>query len=361
MRTMAVANQKGGCGKTTTAINLAACLTLKGRTALLVDLDPQAHATTGVGINVEDIERSMHDVMMGECGIRDITRQVVPGFDIAPATVILSATEQRLSGRPGREDKLRDALHRIDGAYDYVIVDCPPSIGLLTFNALRACNEAVIPIESSFFSLWGVGRLLDMTEIMREELSHDIRVKVLCTMYDGRARFSREIVEDVAKHFQERTYVTIIHQNVRLREAASYGLPITEYDRRARGFKEYLALAGEVLADEDEVKVEEALQTSLPTPQKEYYGPRLVPGGIMFRLDAPEARQVAVIGDFNSWEEPWELNDDDEDGIWITIARLDSGTYQYKFIVDGDWTSDPANPANVDDSHGGRNSVVVVR
>jgi chromosome partitioning protein len=361
MRTMAIANQKGGCGKTTTAINLAACLALKGRTALLIDLDPQAHATTGVGVNVESVDRSMYDVMLGECGIHDVAREVTSGFEIAPANVMLSAFEQKLAGQPGREDRLKDALHAIEYDYDYIIVDCPPSIGLLTFNALRACNEAIIPIESSFFSLWGVGRLLDMTEIIREELSHEVRIKVLCTIFDGRARFSKEIVEDVAKHFQERTYVTIIHQNVKLREAASYGLPITEYNKRARGFKEYLALAGEVIADEDEVKVEEAMQSSFPTPQKETYGPRPVPGGIMFRLDAPEARRVAIVGDFNAWQEPWELHDDDEDGIWIAIARLDPGTYQYKFIVDGEWQPDPTNPVNVDDTHGGRNSVVVVR
>ena len=361
MRTLAITNQKGGCGKTTTAINLAACLALKGRTVLVIDLDPQAHATTGLGVDVADLEHSIYDVLMSECKLRDVTRSIGTGFEIAPSGILLSAFEQSMAGQPGREDKLRDAFHNIEYDYDYVIVDCPPSIGLLTFNALRACNEAIIPIESSFFSLWGVGRLLDMIELIREELSHDVRVKALCTMYDGRARFSAEIVDDVVRHFKERTYRTIIHMNVKLREAASYGLPISEYNKRARGFREYLSLSGEVIQDEEEVKVEEALQSSLPSPQKETYGPRPVPGGVLFRLDAPEARRVEIVGDFNSWQEPLDLNDDDEDGIWLAIARLDPGTYQYKFIVDGLWQCDPANPVNVDDTHGGKNSVVVVK
>jgi chromosome partitioning protein len=361
MRTMAIANQKGGCGKTTTAINLSACLARKGRTVLLIDLDPQAHATAGVGIDVAHIDKSVYDVLLGDCGFGQITKHVGEGFDIAPSNVLLSAFEQKMAGEPGREDRLRSALHKIEFAYDYIIVDCPPSIGLLTFNALRACNEALVPIESGFFSLWGVGRLLDMIELIREDLSHEVRIKALCTMYDGRTKFAAEILDDVNNHFMERTYSTVIHSNVKLREAASYGTPIPQYDRRARGYREYMDLAREVIADEDRVRVEEAVQTSVPTPEKETYGPRPVAGGILFRLDAPGARNVEIVGDFNSWGEQIRLNDDDEDGIWIAIARLDPGTYQYKFIVDGQWRTDPSNPTGVDDTHGGRNSVLVVR
>jgi chromosome partitioning protein len=361
MRTIATANQKGGCGKTTTAINLSACLALKGRTVLLLDLDPQAHATMGVGVSLESVNQGIYEVLLGKAKLKDVLRPVTEGFDLVPSTLLLSVFEQRFAGSPGREDRLMMALHQLEIGYDYVVVDCPPSIGLLTFNALRACNEAIVPIEGSFFSLWGVGRLLDMVEVIREELSHDVRLKALCTMYDGRARFCKEIVEDVVNHFRDRCYRTIVHSNVKLREAASYGLPITEYSRRARGFREYLALAEEVIADEDEVRVEEALKTSVQVPERESYEPLRVPGGVLFKLQAPEARQVAVAGDFNSWAEPIILNDDDEDGVWIAITRLDPGTYQYKFIVDGNWRVDPSNPIDVDDSHGGRNSVMVIR
>jgi len=361
MRTIAIANQKGGCGKTTTAINLAACLATKGRRVLLVDLDPQAHATMGLGIDVEEVDQGIHAVLLGEARLVDVRRTVSTGFDIAPSTVMLSSFEQRLAGQPDRENKLMRALHDLEMDYDYVVVDCPPSIGLLTFNALRACNEAIVPIETSFFSLWGVGRLLDMLDLIREELSHEVRLKALCTMYDGRARFSREIAEDVENHFKARAYRTIIHVNVKLREAASYGQSIADYDRRARGFREYLSLAEEVITDEDEVRVEEAVQTSVPAPEKEAYGPVRVSGGILFKLEAPDAKRVAVVGDFNYWQEPIELNDDDEDGVWIAIARLDPGTYQYKFMVDDTWQPDPCNPVAVDDAHGGRNSIVVVK
>jgi chromosome partitioning protein len=361
MRTIAIANQKGGCGKTTTAINLAACLTIKGRTVLLIDLDPQAHATMGLGIDFEEVDQGIHAVLLGEARLRDVRRPIGTGFDLVPSTVMLSSFEQRLAGQPDRENKLLNALRTLETYYDYILIDCPPSIGLLTFNALRACNEAIIPIEASFFSLWGVGRLLDMLDLIREELSHEVRIKALCTMFDGRAKFSREIAEDVESHFKDRAYQTIIHINVKLREAASYGQSIADYDRRARGFREYLSLAGEVVADEDEVKVEEAVQSSAPATQKEAYGPVRVPGGVLFKIGAPGARRVAVMGNFNSWREPIELNDDDGDGIWTAITRLDPGTYQYKFMVDDRWQPDPGNPVEVDDAHGGRNSIVVVK
>lgn len=360
MRTIALANQKGGCGKTTTAINLSACLAYKGKRVLLIDLDPQAHATMGVGVKVEELSRSMYEVMLEGAGVEEITREVRPLMDIAPAAVVLGAAEQRLAGVDGRENRLLNALGAVQKPYDYIIVDCPPSIGLLTFNALRACNEAIIPIEASFFSLWGVGRLLDMVDLIKEELSHEVRYKALCTIYDGRSKFSAEIAEDVFSHFEDRVYDTIIHTNVKLREAASYGMPITEYSRRSRGYREYLRLANEVLREEAVVRVEEAVQTSVERPLKEIYGPVPVAGGVLFRIDAPAARSVGLIGDFNGWGEPVELNDDDGDGVWIAIARLDPGTYEYKFIVDGDWRKDPTNPADVDDRHGGRNSVVVV-
>jgi chromosome partitioning protein len=360
MRTIALANQKGGCGKTTTAINLSACLAYKGKRVLLIDLDPQAHATMGVGVKVEDLSRSMYEVMLEGASIDEVTQEVRPLMDIAPAAVVLGAAEQGLAGLDGRENRLLNALGAVTKPYDYIIVDCPPSIGLLTFNALRACNEAIIPIEASFFSLWGVGRLLDMIDLIKDELSHEVRYKALCTIYDGRSKFSAEIAEDVFSHFKDRVYGTIIHTNVKLREAASYGMPITEYTRRSRGYREYLRLANEVLREEAVVSVEEAVQTSVERPVKETYGPVPVPGGVLFRISAPGAREVSLIGDFNGWSEPMSMNDDDEDGVWIAIARLDPGTYEYKFVIDGDWQTDPNNPADVDDRHGGRNSVVVV-
>jgi chromosome partitioning protein len=361
MRTVAIVNQKGGCGKTTTAINLSACLGAKGRSVLLVDLDPQAHATAGVGLGPKEAGQSMYEVMLGETSLEKIVQEVKPGFDIAPSGILLSAFEQKMAGVPGRENCLMTVLRSSAHAYDYVIVDCPPSIGLLTFNALRACNEALVPIEGSFFSLWGVGRLLDMIDLVREETAHQLRLKVLCTMYDGRTKFAAEIVEDILEHFRERTYKTLIHNNVKLREAASHGLPIIEYDATSRGHREYLALAEEVIAEEDEVKVEEALQVGLPTPEKEAYGPRAVPGGILFTVEAPGAASVELAGDFNAWAQPVCMNDDDEDGIWVAIANLDPGVYQYKFIIDGKWQPDPSNPINVDDTHSGKNSVVVVK
>ncbi len=360
MRIIAIANQKGGCGKTTTAINLSACLATKSRKVLLIDLDPQCHATVGVGLAVEEIDATIYDVLMGSRSLESVILKTEAGFEVAPSSIVLSVFEQKMAGQHDRERKLASALNTISDSYDYVIIDCPPSVGLLTFNALVAAKEVIIPIESSFFSLWGIGRLLDMIELVRDEMGKELRLKVVCTMFDGRSRFSQEVVDDVRRHFKGSTYSTIIHMNVKLREAASFGKAITQYDRKSRGYKEYLELAREVIAEEDEILVTEAVKKAIADPSHDG-GPVKVAGGILFKISAPHATKVELAGDFNSWSKPIELNDDDGDGIWITIAKLDPGTYQYKFIVDGQWKPDPTNPMIVDDAHGGFNSVVVVK
>ncbi|MGQ9603873.1 MAG: AAA family ATPase [bacterium] len=360
MRIIAIANQKGGCGKTTTAINLSACLAIKSRRVLLIDLDPQCHATVGVGLAVEEIDKSIYDVLMGSRSLDNVVLRTESGFDVAPSSIVLSVFEQKMAGQRDREKKLSTAVGPISDSYDYVVIDCPPSIGLLTFNALVAAKEVIIPIESSFFSLWGIGRLLDMIDVVRDEMGKELRLKVVCTMFDGRSRFSQEVVDDVRRHFKDSTYSTIIHMNVKLREAASFGKAISQYDRKSRGYKEYLELAREVLAEEDEVSVAEAVKGAIADSSRDG-GPIPVAGGILFRISAPYATKVQLAGDFNSWQHPIELNDDDGDGIWITIARLDPGTYQYKFIVDGEWKPDPTNRLTVDDAHGGLNSIVIVK
>ncbi len=251
MKIIASANQKGGCGKTTTAINLSSSLSLKGQKVLLIDFDPQAHATMGLNINPSDLEKSIYDVISpkenGFVQIEDILIPVKDNFDLVPSSIILSVVEQELSGMEGRENRLFDAIQAIQRPYDYVIIDCPPSIGHLCFNALRASDEVIIPIDMSLFSLRGVTKLIEIILMLNEKLGHETRSRALITMYDSRTRYSRVVLEKVKAEFGDNVFGTVIRYNIRLRETVDYGLPVGDYDKHAIGHKDYENLADEVL------------------------------------------------------------------------------------------------------------------
>ena len=251
MRTIAIANQKGGCGKTTTAINLSSCLVLKGQKVLLIDCDPQSHATMGLDIHFDHEKSTYHIITPKDTehlGIEDIVVPVKDKFDIAPSDIRLSAIEQELAGMEGRENRLLQAIELLKPAYDYVIIDCPPSIGHLCFNALRACEEAIIPIDMSLFSLRGVAELTDIIVLLKNKCDHVIEARALVTMYDYRTRYSRQVLEKVKEQFGDRVFETVIRYNIRLRESADYGLPVGDYDKHAIGHKDYEKLAGEVMS-----------------------------------------------------------------------------------------------------------------
>jgi chromosome partitioning protein len=225
---------------------------------LLIDCDPQAHATMGLNVNPADLEKSMYNVMTPRdseaLGLDEIILPVKDRFDLAPASVILSAVEQELSGAEGRENRLLHALQALGRPYDYCIIDCPPSIGLLCFNALRACREVIIPIDMSLFSLRGVEKLLEIVILLKDKLSHDIAARALITMFDQRTRYSRRVLEKVKEQFGRDVFATVIRYTIRLRETVDCGLPISEYDKNAIGNKDYDTLAEELTqpaADED--------------------------------------------------------------------------------------------------------------
>lgn len=248
-RIIAVANQKGGVGKTTTAVNLASALAdMKYRT-LLVDLDPQGNASVGCGINARELEISALDVMQAECGVSDaMVRLEALGLDVLPSNSDLTAAEVSLMQVEGREFRLKKALEEIAHQYAWIIIDCPPSLNMLTLNALTAANSVLIPMQCEYYALEGLASLLDTIEQVRSSVNRGLEIEgLLRTMFDGRNNLSNAVSEQLTEHFGERVYRTLIPRNVRVAEAPSYGLPVLRYDASSRGAQAYLALAGEML------------------------------------------------------------------------------------------------------------------
>ena len=252
MRTIAIINQKGGCGKTTTSINLAACLARLGHKTLLVDIDPQGHCGVGLAVPEEQIERTLYDTMIEErdgksAKVSEIVWQIASDFDLAPSNIKLSAFEQVFAGRAGREDRLLKALEPVKGTYEWCIIDCPPSVGLLTFNALRACDEVIVPVETGYFSLHGLAKMMETLEVLRDRCNKDIMIRVLPTLYDTRTKLAREVLSELRAKFREYLMESTVNFNTKLKEAASFGQPITEYDPGSRGYKDFVNLARELM------------------------------------------------------------------------------------------------------------------
>jgi chromosome partitioning protein len=246
---IAVANQKGGVGKTTTSINLGASLAAAKRRVLLVDLDPQGNATMGSGVDKRNVERSSYEVLMGECSVEQVAVAVEhSSYSLLPANSDLTGAEVALLEEIGREMRLRQALKPVRDSYDYLIIDCPPSLNMLTVNALVAADSVMIPMQCEYYALEGLSALLETVEKIRSLLNPNLRVEgLLRTMYDPRNNLSTQVSQQLVKHFGTKVYSTVIPRNVRLAEAPSHGLPALLYDRNSSGALAYLALAGEIL------------------------------------------------------------------------------------------------------------------
>ena len=252
MKIVAIANQKGGVGKTTTAVNLSACLAEQGKRVLLVDADPQGNSTSGLGMKKEGDENSIYDVLINEVPADSATRDtMIETLKLLPAHISLAGAEVELVNMMAREQVLKRALHATKQTYDYVFIDCPPSLGLLTLNALTAANTLLVPIQCEFYALEGLSLLMNTVKLVRKSLNPELDVEgVVLTMFDSRTNLSMQVVEEVKKFFKNKVYDTIIPRSVRLGEAPSFGLPISRYAPGSAGATAYCALASEMIAKE---------------------------------------------------------------------------------------------------------------
>lgn len=249
---IAIANQKGGVGKTTTAVNLGAALALLGKRVLLVDMDPQGNTTSGIGVSKADVVYDVYDLLINDVPAASVVRPTnVPNLDLLPSTIQLAGAEIELVPTLSREVRLRRALEPIRSAYDFILIDCPPSLGLLTINALTAADSVLIPIQAEYYALEGLSQLLNTIRLVQKHLNGALTIEgVLLTMYDARTNLSLQVAEEVKKYFKDKVYRAIIPRNVRLSEAPSYGQAVVTYDPKSRGADLYMELAREVLGIE---------------------------------------------------------------------------------------------------------------
>lgn len=359
MRVSAIVNQKGGCGKTTTAVHLASRLAARGLRTLLLDLDPQGHATMAFGAPAPDKDRALGAVLSASglderaVPLSDVLVPLGDGLHLGPSGAELVEVEARLAKSPGGEERLAEHLAPLMHEFDRVVIDAPPSLGMLTLNALTAAHEAIVPVEPSLYSMHGLARLVELTRLLAGRSEHRVRIRILVNAFDGRTCFHRETLEEIRRSFPGETLETIIRASVRVREAAARGRPVDRLAPREPIALDYEALAAELERHESAAEADERL--------------RHVPGLMVTReglyLTRHDVRPdaVRVAGDFNAWApDSGVMLQLHEDGGWTKFVPLKPGRYEYRLIVDGHWQPDPLNPKRAPNAMGSTNSVLDV-
>ncbi len=342
MKVVSVTNQKGGCGKTITAVNFAAALARKGIKVLLIDLDPQAHATYALGYkdtSEKNILRVFDCIIQnGSWDLKEFLWEKSANLSFLASTMELSALEQELKDSQYSLEILNKLIDQAEPmGFEYIVVDCPPSLGFLTLNALKSCDTVLVPLDTSLFSLVGLDSLLRVASLTQHYSDRLPNFYYLVTIFDKRSNFAKRFMETVNEQFSDKLLTTIIRNNVHLRESALLGKTIFEHDAASNGAKDYASLVDEILAKDRAKRTVE------------------------FRCEAPQAQKVYITGDFNNWRKEEKFSLVPSDGIWRKKVSLPRGAYNYKFIIDDTWTHDKANPQLQDDSYGGLNSIITIQ
>ena len=367
MNIIAIANQKGGCGKTTTAINLASELGKRAKRVLLIDMDPQGHASLGLGVCDRDLP-GLYAVFADEASLYDvIVSDVVPGVDLVPANITLAAVESLLSGQPGRERQLHEQLEQLGELYDCVLIDCPPSLGLLSINALRAAKQVLTPIEASRFALDGVQQLQDIVNLLVEKYQLELPIKAVPTMFDNHTRFAQTIRQHIRDQLPVSLSAVRIRHTVRVREAAYFGKALTDYAPHCTAAADYQQLADEILTAGEQVAVTQ-IEDELETTNVTLYGEEEMSDTkqtvqrqmVVLTFDDIDCRRLQVAGDFNNWVPDRDIETRNLNGHWQKVITAPPGVYEYRIIVDGKWQQDPTNPAEVPNEMGSVNSLLQI-
>jgi chromosome partitioning protein len=343
MTVISVINQKGGCGKTTTAVNVSTGLARRGYRVLLVDMDPQGHSTLGLGFNPDSLERTVFDVIDArepEVPLSAATAPVANRLTLLPANVLLSAFEQSMAGKAWRESRLAKALGKVKNQYDYIIIDCPPSLGLLTVNALLASSHVIVPIDSGFYSLSGLQKLQETAAMLKSKAQHELTIKHVITFYENKSTFNKDFQEDLQKIASaESLFKQKIRRSIKFNVSQRQGRSALDLGSKRCGvaFRDYLNLTQEIIDWTRPARG--ARLRSLRTANKTEVRRQLVRAiNLAYR---GEAQDVQVAGVFSDWQPlPLQKN---KDGGWSTAIELNPGQYEYKFIVDGNWPAEPSS------------------